>query len=313
MRNTAPNARAALARFCVTFLLLGVFGLPLLATPTPFDLNMDRVKAGRFGGDLTKAKTFIVPTVILYVSESGSVWAMSRNGDANAQAHAKFHVLGLDKAFVQDLARQIQDDLIAKLRAAGYTVKTYDDIKTHPDVVGHGRESPDNEAGLPTTSKESLSWIIVAPSDAQTFDRPIQGPAWWLKGVAENKETMVLVPEISFAVPQVYGESTTGYKRAEASINLSPAMKLHVANIWAVDGKGGTASIMVLEHGKRLAAEVTGTLKKVSEDKTNFTRSWGRNSSDYVFHLDPQAFSDGVLRVGFAINTMIVAQVRKGK
>ncbi|HEY8996151.1 MAG TPA: hypothetical protein VIM71_15905 [Lacunisphaera sp.] len=52
-------------------------------------------------------------------------------------------------------------------------------------------------------------------------------------------------------------------------------------------------------------------MKKLSEDITHFSSSWGRSSSDWVLLLDQQAFSDGILRVGYAIDSMVADQVKK--
>ena len=118
----------------LTLAALGLVQLARAELP-PFELNKDRIKVSSFGGSLKSSKTFLVPTATIMVSASGSVWAQAKNGSANAQAHAKFYVKGLDKALLQNLARQVQDDLVTKLRAAGYTVLTYDDVRDRPDWV----------------------------------------------------------------------------------------------------------------------------------------------------------------------------------
>lgn len=60
-----------------------------------------------------------------------------------------------------------------------------------------------------------------------------------------------------------------------------------------------------------LMPEITFIVPQKSKDRTLFSSSWGRSSSDWVMMLDPQAFSDGILRVGYAINDMTGAQVKK--
>lgn len=89
---------------------LGLFAVSMLVLASvaqagmkPFELNMDRVKIVDPKG--LAAPTYFVPSVNLVVSCSGSVWAQSKAGGANAQAHGKFYVKGLDKALLQDLAR----------------------------------------------------------------------------------------------------------------------------------------------------------------------------------------------------------------
>ena len=64
-------------------------------------------------------------------------------------------------------------------------------------------------------------------------------------------------------------------------------------------------------HDQRHAAEVAGTVRKLSEDKTNFSSSCGRNSSDWLMTIDSPAFSDGILCVGYTLNPMIAGQVKR--
>jgi hypothetical protein len=302
-----------LRRFCSASVLLVASAISAVAAAAPFELNMERVSSSSFGGSLTSSKTFFIPTVTIMVSAYGSVWAQSKNGSANAQAHGKFYVKGLDKELVQGLAKQLQEDLVAKMRAAGYTVFTYDDLKDLPVIANHGREAGDEKwAGLPTMTKDPLKYLIANPTDAQNFDRPITGPLFWLRSVALEKNLILIVPEITFSVPQLTGKTEKGYKTAEASLLMLPALKLQGAVIWTADAKG-SVTILVQEHGQRPAKEVAGVSKKLSEDDTNFSSSWGRSSADFLFTLDQAAFSDGVTRVGTQINSMIVAQIQKAK
>jgi hypothetical protein len=296
---------------------VGLFAVCAASTATaltPFDLNMDRVKVTKFGGSLSDSNTYFVPTVNLMVSAYSNIWSQKKNSlsGANAQAHAKVYVKGLDKGLVQGLSKNIYDDLVAKMRAAGYTVLTYDDLKTHPEVTGHGRDAPESKWGLPTTSEDPNTFIIAAPSDEQAFARGITGPAAWIKSLAKEKNLIAIVPDYFFVVPIAYGQGEVGYKRAEASVAVNPGMQLYKAMIYGMTPKSGTPAIQVQTHGKRLASESAGVVTKLSDDKTSFTSSWNRSSADYLFTLDQQAFSDGILRVSYALNTMIVSEIKKG-
>lgn len=280
------------------------------AAMKPFELNMDRVKVSRFGGSLSSSNTFLVPTVNLLVTSHGSVWAQK----GGAQAHGKFYVEGLSRELMQELAAKIQDDLVTKLRSAGKTVLTYDDVKDDPVVAGQQRLKADAKWGLPIKGGwgQPLTFLIGTPSDAQAFDPPIQGPVWAFRSLAKDKGLIVLVPEINLTVPQMFGETESGYKRDKAGIATDPAMVLEGAMIWGLDAKG-SANIQVQRHGKRFASEVTGTIVKASEDKTNFSDAWRRTSSDFVMTLDQTAFVDGVLRVAYSLNTMTVGEIGKAK
>ncbi|MEA2235512.1 MAG: hypothetical protein QOC81_236 [Thermoanaerobaculia bacterium] len=281
------------------------------AAMKPFEINMDRVKVASFGGNFASSKTYLIPTVNLVVSARGSVWAKS----GGAKAHGKYYVDGLSKPMLQELASKIQNDLVTRMRAAGYTVLTYEDVKGEPDVASHGRDKLDDRYGLPTTGGLGMpvTFVVATPTDAQAFDSPVQGPAWWLRGIAKAKDLIVIVPEIKFTVPQMFGETESGYARDSAGIATDPAMVFEGAAIYGMNAKGGTPSIQVQRHGKRLAAEVTGMIRKVSEDKTTFSSTWETTSGDFVMTLDPVAFSDGILRVGYAVNALIVSETAKGR
>jgi hypothetical protein len=301
----------------LAFAALALLALTARAEMKPFELNMQRVKIVDPKG--LAAPTYFVPAVKLVVTAQGSVWAQGKSTNltsgsgVNAQAHGKYYVQGLEKGLLQDLARKVQDDLVAKLRATGATVLTYDDLKADPLVAGRERESADGKWGLPTTSKDGLTYVIAAPSDQQAFASAITGPLFWFRGMAKEKKIIAIMPEITFTVPQMWGEKDEGYKRASASIAVNPVMLLQGAMIHVTNPQASFTNISIQTHGQRHAAEVTGTVKKMSEDKTNFSSTWGRSSSDYLFTLDPAAFSDGVLRVGYAINGMVADQVNKAR
>jgi hypothetical protein len=268
---------------------------------------MDRVKIVG-GGHLGDSKIYIVPTVNLYISMHGSVW--SKKGGASA--HGVYSVDGLEKAHVQELSKKINEDLESKLRAAGMTVMTYAEVKDHESVAGRGRLKLDKDWGLPTRkgALRTVDFLHVSPSDEQAFDDPIQGPVWSFRGLARDKKAVVLVPEIWYTVPQMYGETSSSYSQSKAGVTLNPNMKLFYSMISAWVGNSGT-TITVQEHGTRIAAEKTGTITEDSEEKTTFNSAWKHSKGDYTMKLDVPVFDAGVLRVGYAINDMIVAQVRK--
>lgn len=277
------------------------------ATMKPFELNLDRVKVNTFGGKLSDSRTYFVPTYSLVVSVYGSVWA----GKGGAQAHGKFFVDGLDKPLMQGLAVKLQNDLVTRMRAAGYTVLTFEDVKDTPDVVGRSLDKDNEKWGFPVRKITPLTYIVAAPSDAQQFNNPGVGAAWPFRGIAKEKQLLVLSPELRFTVPQMWGVTRAGYASTSAGISTDPAMIFEGAWIAAVNAKGGTVNIMVDRHGMRLASEVTGTIKQLSEVKYNLSDEWKRTSGDFSMTIDPVAFTDGIMRVGLAVNTMVLSELAK--
>jgi hypothetical protein len=277
----------------------------------PFELNMDRVKVSKFGGDFAQTKSYLIPTYTVEVSSLGSVWAKA----GRTKAHAKYYVAGLDKALLQGLSKKLQDDLVAKMRSAGYSVLTYEDVKNEPDVSGHGLLKVDSRYGLPTGGGLGMpvTFVIANPTDAQAFDSPIQGPAWWLRGLSKGKDLTVIVPDLTFTTPQMFGQASSTEHTDSAGISTDPRMLLQSAKVYGMTPKGGTPAIQVQQHGMRTAADVAGTIRKASEDRTTVSHVFETSSDDYIMTLDQTAFSDGVLRVGFAVNDLIVAEVKKGR
>jgi hypothetical protein len=273
------------------------------AAMKPFELNMDRVKSSDWG----KQTTYFVPSYDLIISVHGSVWAQK----GGAQAHGKFFVDGLDKAMLHQLASKLESDLVTKIRGAGYTVLTYADLKDHPDVAKRGLDKDDEKWGLPIRWGQPLTYVIAAPTDAQQFNNPIQGAAWPWKGIAKEKDLVAVSPEITFSVPQMWGETRAGYSSNSAGINTDPAMIFEGAMVRGINPKGGMPFIQVQRHGQRLAAEKAGTIEKLNEDKTSFSKEWKRTSGDFSMTIDPVAFSDGILRVGLAMNDLIVKEIVK--
>jgi hypothetical protein len=277
----------------------------------PFDLNMDRVKVSTFGGNFAQTKSYLIPTYTIQVSSLGSVWAQA----GRTKAHAKYYVYGLDKALLQGLSKTLQDDLVTKMRAAGYSVLTYEDVKNEPDVTSHALLKVDSRYGLPTGGGlgAPVTFVIANPTDAQAFENPIQGPAWWLRGISKAKDVTIIVPELTFTTPQMFGQASSNTYVDSAGISTDPRMIFEGAKIVGGSPKGGSPAIQVQKHGQRTAADVAGKITKVSEDRTTVSHVFETTVDDYVMQLDPTAFSDGILRVGFAVNDMIVAEIKKEK
>ena len=275
----------------------------------PFEVNMDRVKVSAFGGNFATTTTYLIPTVNLQVSVQGSVWAKSNR----AKAHAKYYVEGASKVMLQGLAKKIQDDLVARLRGAGYTVLTYDDVKGEPDVASHSRNTIDKRYDVPTTGGlgAPVTFVLANPSDEQSFTSPIQGAAWWLRDIAKAKNLTVIVPELTFTTPQMFGEASSTAYTDSAGISTDPSMIFEGAKIIGQTPKGGSPAYVIQQHGKRKAAESAGTIVHAFGDRTHVNHIMDTTTDDYVMTLDETAFTDGILRVAFAVNDVLVKEIVK--
>lgn len=278
----------------------------------PFELNPDRFQESGVK-TLGKSTTYYIPSVTLLLSVHGEVWAQKKG----AQAVGKFFVDGVSKEYAQALAKTLHDDLVTKMRAAGYTVKTFDDMKDDPEVAKRDRLKPNERWGLPIRKDMSGStkFVVAAPTDAQAFEVGLTGPVHSYMGFAKEKDLVMIVPEYWFTAPQMGAEVSEGYKRATAGIVIEPAMKLYYASIYFVGPKKDSGYVFVQIHGKRLASESAGTVEQTAERKSDMgvllDYEWKRTSSDFGFTIDPTAYAAGVLRVGYAINDMIVQKAKK--
>lgn len=295
----------------IAMLVASVLSVSVLAQSPgmkPFEINMDRVRVSSFGGNFGTTTTYLIPTLRLRASVAGSVWAQK----GGAKSHGKYWVNGADHDVMQGLAKTLQDDLVTKMRAAGYTVLTYDDIKSDPEVASLGADKIDARYGLPSSGGLGMpvTFVDASPSDAQTFSTPIQGPAWSFRGIAKARNLTVIVPELTFTTPQMFGQTESHAWEDKAGVSMDPTMIFEGAMVYGLTAKGGPA-IQVQRHGKRTAADVAGTIVKAGENDLHVHNIMDFKSGDYVMALDKTAFSDGILRVGLALNDLIVAQVKK--
>lgn len=288
-------------------LMLGLMPTPLAAQDaTPFEINMQRV---RFGGPKSCAptKTYIVPTVQLYIQARNTGWA--RNG--GAEAKARVFTVGLDKQQLQALAKRIQDDLVAKLRAGGNIVFTYDDIKADPDIAVARRRDDNPKYGLPIQSLRAFpgsDFVVVGPSDEQVFGTDFLGgpPLGKFTGAIKAKNATLVFPEIYLGTPVMIPGKGGGGSFQAANLGISPALKLFAANIWRTPPKLGWCNILVAEHGVRMISPAVGELQQMAEE-VNDWGAWSRKNGDFAFVLDRGAFDQGVLSAGYGVNNLIAA------
>ena len=278
------------------------------AEPPPFEINMDRVEVNH-KGTFADSKTYFIPTVYLRIA------AKTTTSIRNKHASAKMRVFtdGLDKETLQGLAKRIYDDLVAKVRATGSTVLTYDDLKA--DLVGVDRMKPNPKFGFPTkffALGSPVDYAIVAPSDEQTIDWGSAWPITPYQGIAKGKKVVVLVPEVYFTLPEIWATKESNSMFDKAGVNYLPTMKLFISRVWGLPPSLGGCYILVQAHDKRPAAEVAGSMRKVAVQNDKYG-DWSQSVGDYDFVLDPAAFSTGVLRVGYALNELTAKTIKSAQ
>lgn len=122
---------------------LALNGLPARAQDLPpFEINPERVHY-MSTQRCARAGTYIVPSLYL------NVLARSRTAKEGKTSRRVF-TRGLEKGELQALSRALYDDFVAKLRAGGARVLTYDDIKA--DLAELPRKQADEALGMPLRS-----------------------------------------------------------------------------------------------------------------------------------------------------------------
>lgn len=284
-----------------------------IANPAPH-VVLDGLKG------LRVSDTLLVPTIYLRVATEGTVFASKGIGGSTASAKGSFSVNGLEKSSLQTLATQLYTQFVQDLKAAGWKVLTYDDIKDDPEVTKLERRKADGALGFPTEKSPDgrTHFAIVTPTDPQNFTPAMQGLHWTLRHVGKARNATVLVPHIDIVAPQVWGETRKGYSSASAKVNTAPGMNMNYALILALTPKGGGGVIAKMKYAVVNATENAGAFTD-AKDKTpsaanGISKGLGilggvgsisRSSAAYQFTIDPAAFSAGVVRGGGGFLTYI--------
>lgn len=296
-------------------LVLGTIMATVLGTTTataqdttPFQINPQRVQT-MAPGSCAKKDSYLIPNAYLFVE------VRNKTSAYNGGAHAKSWVYadGIDKAELQGLARQVQDDLIAKLRAAGKTVYTWDDVKG--DVAGAGRMDHNPRYDMPTRGSRiapGVDFVVAAPSDDQTveYNTLTGNPITPYGDSAARLNANLIVPVIYFTLPQV-GTKKSGHALLDKiEIFFEPDMNLFWAGAFGAPGKGAWCNVYVLEHGVRKAATGMGSFRQLTASTVDY-EGWSQAKGEFAFMIDRDKFDAGVLRVGHAFNDLILDKLTR--
>jgi hypothetical protein len=270
-------------------------------------------------------KTIVLPSALLHVAVDGDVWSVNNGGmfskGGTAKAHAKYFVSGLDREFLQGLAQKAHDDLAQRLRAAGFTVKTFADISADPELVAHDRYDVDAEYGLPTDERNGINYVIVAPSNEQALEGGLRTYAWSMRKLAKAQQAFVVLPQYNIRAPQMWGEKGGGYKRNTAAVALAPDLSMGFATLYFVNAKqqGG----LVRQEGEnRIIAEDVGEVAETS--KSNYSLTGDRSVSfgatygqikgtkaSYRFHADREKYAAALLLAVTSFNQQMADELKK--
>ncbi|MEK6725823.1 MAG: hypothetical protein AABY54_04625 [Deltaproteobacteria bacterium] len=269
------------------------------------------------------ANTIVVPTAYVKLLVKGNAFVAQKGGykvgsNANAvKASAKYKVVGIDKKLAQSIAQQAYDDFVAKLRAAGYTVLTYNDIRDRDYVKGAGREKADAAWGLPVENSRNgdETYVVAAPSDDQHFRSGMNGGVFnqfISLGKPRFKDATVIIPQYTIRAPQVWGETDATYSTISAAIKTEPSMRLMNASAqWmgapkvrmmhGIPGVTSNNPVKIAENTGELvqAADTTPEAANALSKGLSLLSGAGSvktNSAEYTFTIDLNAYVAGAVK-----------------
>lgn len=279
----------------------------------------------------SNANTVVVPTAYVKLLVEGSAFVSQTGGyqigksSNSVKASAKYQVLGIDKQLAQAIAQQAYDDFVAKLRASGYTVLTYKDIRDRDFVRSAEREQADATRGLPVESSRNgdETYVVAAPSDEQQFKSGMNGGVFnqfihW--GKPKFTDATMIIPQYTITAPQVWGKKEASYSTISAAIGTEPSMQLRSATApWmgapvvrvmhGIPGATTDASIRIAEKvGELQAVDTTAsTANSLSKGLSLLTGTGSiqQNSSAYTFTIDRDSYLSGALKGASDFNAQV--------
>ncbi len=269
---------------------------------------------------MAASKRVLVPTVYLRVVTSGSVFVAKQKGSGTASAKATYTVEGHDREALMSLAKKIEADYVSQLKAAGWEVLTYADVADDESVRKMERGRGEGALNFPVQKDSNGAvYAIVAPSAEQTFKPAMQGPTWPFRFVSKERNATVLIPQVDIIAPQVWAESSSGYKSVSAEIKHLPGMNMNYAMVQGLTPKGGGVLIKLkgaVVNTTENAGSFTGMKDKTPSAANGLSKglailggggSINRASGTYHFTIDREKFDEGVLK---GAETFLAATVK---
>lgn len=299
------------------------------------DMKVDKNRIKSLGD----SQTIIVPTVYLKLTVAGKVMAVkqasalsllgSGKSGNTVRASAHYSVAGLDKKLAQSLATKVQDDFVAKLRDAGYTVKTYADIKDLDVIKNADREKQDTTWGMPLekTPMGNDVTVVATPSDEQNFKTGLGGNVFGQfqkmgKSKLGDDAGTILIPVYSISAPQAWGETGSGVGTIKAAVNVSPGMNMNSAIAMILTGKGGWGDVRAKGMSPGISSKVGELTEQDATDKAGNAFSSALSTltgsgkisgskSIYVLTIDPAAYEAGLMNGVGAFNAEVAKAAKE--
>ncbi|MBK7907875.1 MAG: hypothetical protein IPJ78_15130 [Gemmatimonadetes bacterium] len=268
---------------------------------------------------LRDLKKVIVPTIVVRYALRGSLFVVNQGRGATARAKGRFVVAGLEKEYLQELSKRLYDDVVARLREAGYEVLTYDDLKDIPEVQRMPRYTADADWGMPTVNPPGgdIEYAMAFPSDAQAIDPPMQGYGWGFRKVMKDLNAGIVVPEYTIDAPIMGGETDRSISSRSASVNIRPRMRMIAMTTYTTEKLGG-GGFQMKRHMENLGGDV-GQVASVEDASPRVANALSRSlsilsgsadmqtsSTNYGMKVDREAYTAQFLRATVSWNTEVI-------
>ncbi len=276
-----------------------------------------------------------IPQKTLYLPVTQVKWMIhgkftARGGAFRSASSSKEVSSDVDEARVRRIAQILHDDLVAQCAAAGWTVRTRQDMGA--DLPAYKSAAPNREAGYPidqvTSGKLKISYGVFAPDgmptlmvSSMTSPAGMAGPqglgamagAVAMTGItqesyrfARDNPGVTMIVDYGFATAAL-GETDSRMLGTEASATLimTGGFMAYTAN---------SQTVVKIGDGIVLAQDV-GTLQQISRTGTgtNVMRYLaGMSTVDktgYVLAPDWDRVEAEAIRGGKALNTQLVAKL----
>lgn len=227
-------ARFATALLTVSVTLHSAPASEDAATPTNFKQDLESVGVTT----LTPSKRVAIPTLYVKMMQWGRMAPVPHPDSANNSGSKKDRGtrpmlemgVAIDPKVLQEIARELYQDLVLQLRASGWEVITFRDLSTSTALFRLEQEEVDTNSGavVDTTSptKEKRRYSKIAPENMPVL-KTGDGPGIsWLGKVAEEQGVLILVPSYVFdpvafeAAAQPSGATTLAPLGERASLQL---------------------------------------------------------------------------------------------
>lgn len=277
---------------------------------------------------LSKAEAIVIPTLYLDLmtygkgtarTETSGLQRMAGKTQSTVKAKAEAFI-PVDGARARALATRLYDDLVARLRAEGWTVYTWADVEGSDALAKMELDEPSEEYGEPKIKFNDgivrRDYLRFAPEGLPVFENNLTGPLFKMKKLAAEKKANLLLPVLEFDLAQVQLSSERSYSSLSASAGVAPELTLTSINYTFLNPKyagGGVmsrpAKVLSEEAGRVTEQEDVSPefANALSESLAMLTGTGSIKSSHGLYVMEPDwaVVEASVAGAGEAVNDVV--------